>query len=54
MTPLNVIDLLHRRRSNVPTNQPRALEDPYITEAGDNILDLKFSAPFCRSAPPLA
>lgn len=34
----------HRRRSNVPMSQPRALDDPYVTAAGDNILDLKFSA----------
>jgi hypothetical protein len=34
---------IDRRRSNVPTSQPRALDDPYITESGDNLLDLKFS-----------
>jgi hypothetical protein len=34
---------IDRRRSNIPTSQPRALDDPYITEAGDNLLDLKFS-----------
>lgn len=33
------------RRSNVPTNQPRALDDPYITADGNNLLDLKFRKP---------
>ena len=40
---LRYLSHIDRRRSNVPTSQPRALDDPYITESGDNLLDLKFS-----------
>lgn len=36
--------VLCRRRSNTPTSQPRAMDDPYITEDGNNLLDLKFRA----------